>query len=666
MTSRISKDIVRLSKQKIIPVIIVDVLGKLCSVRLSETGKLLRGIKYLGTSPSVGAAAYVDYRSGTPLVHTTDVNVEEAITAAGGRIIATVRSTPSRPPPEIRNPGSFHNDMAGIQGGLPATGVDPAEYYHLAESEYNALLGEPPDDDNQYVRMFEAWFPITNVGEILIPNVIHWWKLDETSGTRYDACSTKNLSPINTPGYAAGLLGNCVDLEHDSLQALSGAALDTETDGAFSISLWVKPESTGDNRILVSSQRTSGKTNGDWAIEQTNNQYLTFYTKNFSGVVIGKNTPASSLLTGSWSHIVITMDATRASLKCYINGSERTLSTTGHTWPSCTSYEFLVGDTTGGEAWDGLMDEIAIFARVLTGEEVTLLYNSGTPLSYEDAINLADNTYVYTPEAPVDGNLYGRKDREWISVTEFELPIATDEILGGIKVGDRLSIDGEGVLSADEQESGHVIQEDGVPFAQEPALNFTGDVEVSDAPGVATIVNISATNHFFIDQSGGTGDTYGVLAGDRNGVNVEFIVSQASYVTGTLSVYLNGQLLTQGSAEDWHEDDPATGKFHFATAPEASDEITVTYGYLGIGVGGSSSEFTPGIFLMSCHNSADEIAYLLASEDGKDWSLLHKDPISTPASGNQRDPAIVKIGGTFWIAHTNSTNTYFTVLSSPI
>jgi hypothetical protein len=84
-----------------------------------------------------------------------------------------------------------------------------------------------------------------------------------------------------------------------------------------------------------------------------------------------------------------------------------------------------------------------------------------------------------------------------------------------------------------------------------------------------------ATN--YIDQSGGTGATYGALAGAKDGMNVEFTVSQGAYISGSLLVYLNGQLLTQGSAEDWHEDTPVSGIFHFTTPPEATDRIIAVY-----------------------------------------------------------------------------------------
>jgi len=84
-------------------------------------------------------------------------------------------------------------------------------------------------------------------------------------------------------------------------------------------------------------------------------------------------------------------------------------------------------------------------------------------------------------------------------------------------------------------------------------------------------------NNEYIDQSGGTSDTYGVLAGLVNGSNKIYTVSQSVYSTGTLKVYVNGQLQTQGSSEDWVETTPASGTFTFATAPETGDLITVTY-----------------------------------------------------------------------------------------
>jgi hypothetical protein len=84
-------------------------------------------------------------------------------------------------------------------------------------------------------------------------------------------------------------------------------------------------------------------------------------------------------------------------------------------------------------------------------------------------------------------------------------------------------------------------------------------------------------NSLQVDCSGGTGDTYGALSGSVNSSNKVYTVSLGSYVSGSLRVYLNGQLQTQGTSEDWVETTPASGTFTFATAPTTGDIIIAVY-----------------------------------------------------------------------------------------
>jgi len=90
------------------------------------------------------------------------------------------------------------------------------------------------------------------------------------------------------------------------------------------------------------------------------------------------------------------------------------------------------------------------------------------------------------------------------------------------------------------------------------------------------------------DQAGGTSDTYGVLSGSINGSNTTFTVSLSAYVSGSLMVYLNGQLQTQGTGEDWTETSPGGGTFGFNVAPISGDEITVYYQYATTGSTGDA------------------------------------------------------------------------------
>lgn len=74
-------------------------------------------------------------------------------------------------------------------------------------------------------------------------------------------------------------------------------------------------------------------------------------------------------------------------------------------------------------------------------------------------------------------------------------------------------------------------------------------------------------SNMFIDQSGAEDNIYGRLLGSVNGINRTFFVSQGKYESGTLQVYLNGQLQTHGPNADFLETDPSVGSFTFAVAP---------------------------------------------------------------------------------------------------
>ena len=91
---------------------------------------------------------------------------------------------------------------------------------------------------------------------------------------------------------------------------------------------------------------------------------------------------------------------------------------------------------------------------------------------------------------------------------------------------------------------------------------------------------------YYVDQAGGTGDTYGALSGSIDGSNTTFTVSQGAYDTGTLVVTLNGQVQIQGSGQDWSETDAAVGTFDFAIAPVSGDKLLVMYQNGGGGGGG--------------------------------------------------------------------------------
>lgn len=77
MPSKISPSVAKFSKQKLIPAVIVDVLGAYCSVRLSGIGKQLNALRYYGPIPVRGDNVQVNYQTGTPYVQTQTISIVE-------------------------------------------------------------------------------------------------------------------------------------------------------------------------------------------------------------------------------------------------------------------------------------------------------------------------------------------------------------------------------------------------------------------------------------------------------------------------------------------------------------------------------------------------------------------------------------------------------------
>lgn len=87
-----------------------------------------------------------------------------------------------------------------------------------------------------------------------------------------------------------------------------------------------------------------------------------------------------SISTGTWYHVVFTLNGSTA--KLYVNGSQAGSTVT--TAPSLTSesgnnFEFGGNPTYRPYLWDGLIDETAIFNSTLSASDITAIYNSGAP-----------------------------------------------------------------------------------------------------------------------------------------------------------------------------------------------------------------------------------------------------------------------------------------------
>ena len=210
-----------------------------------------------------------------------------------------------------------------------------------------------------------------------------WWKLDETGGNTVHDATGNTGNQFNDNGNTAsgtGVLSKDAVFVAASTQKLTtsvaaSADLSPGT-GDFSYSLWMKPTShTVNSDVLYNG--ASGSTTAGLDL-----RYLT------SGVLEplfsdGTNraffTSVATLSNGTWYHVVVT-GSRAGNMTLYINGSsDSSVSITTESLSSVSITNFVLGFGGGtSNYYDGALDEVAVWHRVLSSTEVTDLYNSGS------------------------------------------------------------------------------------------------------------------------------------------------------------------------------------------------------------------------------------------------------------------------------------------------
>lgn len=140
---------------------------------------------------------------------------------------------------------------------------------------------------------------------------------------------------------------------------------------AWTINAWIKPDNTGGAQYTIMSQGVGSGTDR-WSLSISNNV--------LTGTILNGGTHAKSIaFTDTNNFNFVTMTWTGSTLNVYLNGSVLVGSTTGSV---DSTAGFSIGRTTANLAFfDGTIDEVSIYSRVLTGSEITELYNGGNGLN---------------------------------------------------------------------------------------------------------------------------------------------------------------------------------------------------------------------------------------------------------------------------------------------
>lgn len=228
---------------------------------------------------------------------------------------------------------------------------------------------------------------IKMVSSTITPSLQSHWKLDEASGNAIDAHGSNTLLDVNTVTSNPGKLGTARQFTAANGELLTTpdvASLSIGSGVLMTLATWVYmdsvPGSGARHNIVAKRTGPSPEYFMGW-----NNPYFEFCACSAVGnanFTAANSTSFGGPSTGQWYFVVGWYDG--VNLNIQINDGP--VDSTAYTLDIYDGLgAFAIGgyyDAGGNEFWDGRIDSVSLWKRVLTAAERTALYNAGFGLDY--------------------------------------------------------------------------------------------------------------------------------------------------------------------------------------------------------------------------------------------------------------------------------------------
>lgn len=283
------------------------------------------------------------------------------------------------------------NDGSSLAVVTSYTPINVGSALPFVSEEFNGSIDE--------VRLYDRALTATEVRNLYNTGVIKqnssqsnlirngllgYWSFDGadmTSTLAYDRSGNNNTGTLlgSGPIKSLGKVGQSLyfDAVDDAVNAGSATGLDNPS--AVTISAWIKPDN-GNNGGIVSK---SGGASSGLYFDVFSSSQIEFNAQ--YSVTNLSNIYNTSNLVGVWTHVVITWDGSTSASNAllYVNGvpNPATASTQNGvgTRADDSGADFVIGTRSdgGNPKFQGQIDEVRYYNRVLSASEIKTLYNAG-------------------------------------------------------------------------------------------------------------------------------------------------------------------------------------------------------------------------------------------------------------------------------------------------
>lgn len=356
---------------------------------------------HIAVSVDVSAQSFTFYKNGRVLANT---NVFSAASSVGNgardfRVGANSNSTVAGFYDGLIKDVRVFNDIRSaseIQADAHTENVSDANL--VGEWNFNNAYTDSSGNSNTLTSSgsptFATNYPWEKPAQVsgstfLETNLNAYYTMEETSGTRLDSTTNNNdLTDNNTVTAGTGIIDNGADFEATNSEYLSIADnASLSFTGDFSASFWVNPEDISIEPVLISKWNGAGSRSYYLQLRMGATDTMRISTSTDGTAQTTADVSISNYSAGVFHHIVVSYDASAGAIEVFEDGISRGTAGSLSTAIADTGAVFEVGRYTEGASnyYDGILDEVALYARVLHYGDVLDLYNSGAGITFEAA-----------------------------------------------------------------------------------------------------------------------------------------------------------------------------------------------------------------------------------------------------------------------------------------
>lgn len=256
----------------------------------------------------------------------------------------------------LSNLSIYYNSESDIKGIANGTN---SECFWFSTVPYDKGGGISPS-------LLEGYYPLDNEESV----VVGFGDMG-TNGTLASASPTQGVG---------GKVGKAYSFNEDNMEYANLSDHDMCSSN-FSIALWVNVShyNSGYSQNIISNLDSNGD---GWTLR------INIGANDFHWLTQDANDINSNVVPSldNWHHVVVTVNKSADDGSIYINGTKRA-SSASFTSPSCSTAQVSIGRSPRhGRHFNGSIDDVRIYNKTLTQEEITAIYEMGAYLGSQESV----------------------------------------------------------------------------------------------------------------------------------------------------------------------------------------------------------------------------------------------------------------------------------------